>query len=322
MAYKTIKEFKQSFNFVEYIAATHNPEKRGGNLFILCPFHTEKTPSCKVSPTGFYCFGCGAHGDCITFLMETLGLSIPDILKSDNLEEYIVTTVEDNSQQRSRQKYRFPSPSLVLAYNKQLMKRPRKKTYLIDRGVGDCTIRKALLGYGKPLDFSHFTRPRYTIPVFNEDGKLLSIRYRIDPAYDDKSEPKYLAHPNTPTTLYNLSALKRYDHILYVGSELDAAALYFEHDINAISPPGECVFKPQWANYFANKYVLIWLDNDPAGKSGALNVYNHISALAKKVMIYTWDSTDLKMDIGDYLGLYGPDAIKDELKTLGVYAYR
>jgi len=54
--------------------------KRGREYTALCPFHNEKTPSFTVSPDkGFYhCFGCGAHGDAIAFLMQSEGLSFPE----------------------------------------------------------------------------------------------------------------------------------------------------------------------------------------------------------------------------------------------------
>src|SRR3982751_5705150 len=57
--------------------------RRGHNHVGLCPFHNEKTPSFSVNEQkGFYhCFGCGAHGDIITFVMETEGLSFPETVE-------------------------------------------------------------------------------------------------------------------------------------------------------------------------------------------------------------------------------------------------
>ena len=49
--------------------------------FICCPFHNEKTPSMKVYEQDFHCFGCGAHGDTISFVQQLFGLSFPDTLK-------------------------------------------------------------------------------------------------------------------------------------------------------------------------------------------------------------------------------------------------
>ena len=58
-------------------------KRQGRNFWACCPFHHEKTPSFSVSEEkGFYhCFGCGAHGDAIRFVMETERRSFPDVLE-------------------------------------------------------------------------------------------------------------------------------------------------------------------------------------------------------------------------------------------------
>lgn len=54
--------------------------------FICCPFHNEKTPSMKIYEQDFHCFGCGAHGDIISFVQKLFGLSFPDALKKIDLD--------------------------------------------------------------------------------------------------------------------------------------------------------------------------------------------------------------------------------------------
>ena len=54
--------------------------------FICCPFHNEKTPSMKIYEQDFHCFGCGAHGDVISFVQKLFGLSFPDTLKKIDLD--------------------------------------------------------------------------------------------------------------------------------------------------------------------------------------------------------------------------------------------
>ena len=58
-------------------------KKAGANYAACCPFHSEKTPSFTVSPTKqfYHCFGCGAHGTAIGFLMEQAGKSFPDAVE-------------------------------------------------------------------------------------------------------------------------------------------------------------------------------------------------------------------------------------------------
>ena len=59
-------------------------KKAGANFQACCPFHNEKTPSFSVSPTKqfYHCFGCGAHGNAIGFLMEYSGLAYPEAIRS------------------------------------------------------------------------------------------------------------------------------------------------------------------------------------------------------------------------------------------------
>ena len=58
-------------------------KKAGANYVACCPFHSEKTPSFSVSPTKqfYHCFGCGAHGTAIGFLMEHAGKTFPDAVE-------------------------------------------------------------------------------------------------------------------------------------------------------------------------------------------------------------------------------------------------
>src|ERR1700752_929001 len=58
-------------------------KRAGANYVACCPFHTEKTPSFTVSPTKqfYHCFGCGAHGTAIGFLMEHAGMSFPEAVE-------------------------------------------------------------------------------------------------------------------------------------------------------------------------------------------------------------------------------------------------
>lgn len=65
----------------QYIGQTVKLTRRSGNHVGLCPFHEEKSPSFTVFPKNYYCFGCQASGDVITFAMETKGLGFIDALK-------------------------------------------------------------------------------------------------------------------------------------------------------------------------------------------------------------------------------------------------
>ena len=77
-----IQELLNRIDVVEVVGRYVQLKKGGANFMGLCPFHGEKSPSFSVSPTKqfYHCFGCGANGNAIGFLMEHQGLSFPDAI--------------------------------------------------------------------------------------------------------------------------------------------------------------------------------------------------------------------------------------------------
>src|SRR5437762_12958835 len=82
------QEFIQSLlarvDIVDVVDRHVKLKKAGSNYSACCPFHTEKTPSFTVSPSKqfYHCFGCGAHGNAIGFLMEYSGLAYPAAIRA------------------------------------------------------------------------------------------------------------------------------------------------------------------------------------------------------------------------------------------------
>ena len=82
------QEFIQSLlgrvDIVDVVDRYVKLKKAGANFQALCPFHNEKSPSFSVSPTKqfYHCFGCGAHGNAIGFLMEYSGLAYPEAIRA------------------------------------------------------------------------------------------------------------------------------------------------------------------------------------------------------------------------------------------------
>ena len=79
-----ISELKARNDIEEVISSYVNVKRRGRNLVGLCPFHSEKTPSFTVYPDSqsFYCFGCGAGGDVVTFVKKIENLDYIEAVKS------------------------------------------------------------------------------------------------------------------------------------------------------------------------------------------------------------------------------------------------
>ena len=77
-------EIKVAVDMVEVVSFYYGPPNRSG--FVKCPFHNEKTPSCKIYRQRFQCFGCGASGDVIDFVARLLNLSPMDAAKRLNAD--------------------------------------------------------------------------------------------------------------------------------------------------------------------------------------------------------------------------------------------
>ena len=72
----------QSVDLPDFIGETVALAKKSGAYEGLCPFHTEDTPSFRVYPDHYHCYGCGAHGNALEFLMEKQGLSFPEAVRA------------------------------------------------------------------------------------------------------------------------------------------------------------------------------------------------------------------------------------------------
>ena len=129
-------------------------KKAGANYQGLCPFHQEKSPSFSVSPNKqfYHCFGCGAHGSAISFLMEYSGLgyvdAIEDLARSAGLtvprEE---RTVQDVARQQQAMALSEVMSSAADCYRTQLKNAPRAIDYLKGRGLTGEIAKRYSLGY-------------------------------------------------------------------------------------------------------------------------------------------------------------------------------
>lgn len=219
-------------------------KKGGANLLGLCPFHNEKSPSFTVSPTKqfYHCFGCGAHGSAITFLIEHTGMSFPEAVRSLASSVGMQVPEEERSpRQRAdtvRRKEEVSRHTQVLEtaqahYLKQLRQSHEAIRYLKQRGLTGQVAAHFGLGWsgtdrqGLSQVFAQYEDPvlvesglviesedgrrydrfreRIMFPIRNARGSLIGFGGRII----GKGEPKYLNSPETPlfskgTELYGL----------------------------------------------------------------------------------------------------------------------
>lgn len=236
-------------------------KKAGQNYQACCPFHSEKSPSFTVSPTKqfYHCFGCGAHGSAIGFLMEYGGLPFIDAVKSLADEVGLKVPEDAAFQPKPRSGPDLTEFMLKAAvfYKEQLKASPRAIEYLKKRGLTGKIAARFGLGYapaqstalkqifdnydaaelaaaGLVIDgergrYDRF-RDRIMFPIRNTKGQVIAFGGRIL----DQGEPKYLNSPETPifhkgSEVYGLfegrQAIREAGKILVVEGYMDVVAL-------------------------------------------------------------------------------------------------
>lgn len=145
-----------------------------------CPFHTEKTPSFHVYDDGYHCFGCGAHGDAISFVMQTQGQSFIDAVEQLAAEAGLVVP-KPTPQAAEAEKRRLDLAAVIAAaaeaYQRRLLLPEGRKAlaYLHERGLRDDTIRRFGLGWsgeGRGTLTGELTREGISAPMLVEAGLL------------------------------------------------------------------------------------------------------------------------------------------------------
>jgi DNA primase len=239
----TIAQVQQTADIFDVVNDYTPLKKRGQNFTACCPFHNEKTPSFYVSPAkGIYkCFGCGASGDSIKFVMETDKMSYVEAIRY-LANKYNIPIEEDVSQVVNVQEQTFRESMLIaLNYAKNHFSRNLLETsegkgiglsYFKERGFNDKTIQVFELGYSmdswdaltkqalseqfnldvlekagltvvKPEEKKQFDRfrARVMFPIHNVAGKVIAFGARILKA--DKNQPKYLNSPESEVYIKN-----------------------------------------------------------------------------------------------------------------------
>ena len=226
-----IQELLTRVDVVDVVGKAVKLRKAGANYQGLCPFHNEKTPSFSVSPTKqfYHCFGCGAHGSAISFLMEHHGLGFVEAVHE--LARDVGLTVPEDHSREGAEAARKASQQLALSqwldqaaryYRSRLKETPAAITYLKERGVTGETARHFGLGYapagwrnleGVLPDYAAEDAVRAGLVIAGEDGKRYDrFRERImfpirNPRGQvigfggrvlGQGEPKYLNSPEGP----------------------------------------------------------------------------------------------------------------------------
>lgn len=149
-----IDEIRERVNITDVVSEYVALKKVGANHKGLCPFHSEKTPSFTVNDGKqiFYCFGCGAGGNVITFLMKATGMTFPDAVTE--LAKRAGVTIPEAAgrfapQRNDRHEALYKINESTAAFYQSLLSESEKaKSYLKKRGLAEETISDYKVGYG------------------------------------------------------------------------------------------------------------------------------------------------------------------------------
>jgi len=232
-----IQDLLNRVDIVDVVGRYVQLKKGGANFMGLCPFHNEKSPSFTVSPTKqfYHCFGCGAHGTAIGFLIEYSGMGFVEAVKdlAQNVG-MIVPEAEDRLPPAQRAEHQAKSLALSEAmsracdyYRQQLRHAEGAKNYLKGRGLTGEIAARYGMGYAPDgWDGLRSVFPDYEVEALVESGLVIdrveedgSHHKRYDRFRDrimfpirntkgqvigfggrvlDNGEPKYLNSPETP----------------------------------------------------------------------------------------------------------------------------
>ena len=240
-----IQDLLSRVDIVEVVDRHVKLKRSGANYSACCPFHTEKSPSFTVSPTKqfYHCFGCGAHGTAIGFMMEYGGMGFVDAVK--DLAQNAGMTVPEEARSPDAQRRAAEGPDIYGAllqaaqyYRNQLKDTPRAIEYLKRRGLSGDIAKRFGVGYapdgwqnleqvfpdyqdkalttaglvkqndeGKRYDVF---RDRIMFPIVDVRGNIIGFGGRVL----GDGEPKYLNSPETPVfekgrELYGLFQARR-----------------------------------------------------------------------------------------------------------------
>lgn len=323
-------------------------KRRGRNLVGLCPFHGEKTPSFNLYPetSSFYCFGCGAGGDAITFIKKIENLDYIDAVKflADRAGMAMPENNVNDAASKMRVRVLEANRAAARLYH-SLLYAPEGKIgldYYHSRGYTDATIRHFGLGFApdsfdflrselrkkgfhdeelvtawlcargrkNPSHLYDIFRNRVIIPIIDIRGNVIAFGGRVL----DDSKPKYLNSAETlvfkkTSNLFALNFAKASgQQLILCEGYMDVIALHQAGFTNAVAALGTS-FTADHARLiarYANLVTLIF-DADSAGKKGAQRAIGLLRETGVDIRVVT--IPDGK-DPDEFLKKNGPERFK------------
>lgn len=345
-----INELVERSDIVDVVSGYVRLGKRSGsNLFGLCPFHSEKTPSFSVSPDKqiYHCFGCGKGGGVINFIMEIENLSFPEAV------EFLARRAgmpipEQTDDQESRRRARMLALNRDAArfFYSQLSTPAGRaaRDYMAGRRIGSAAATNFGLGAapdswdsllrameakgytgqelfeaglarrGKNGGFYDSFRNRLMFPVIDVRGNVIGFSGRIL----EDGEPKYMNSPETPVfsksrNLFalNLAKKSKSGYIILSEGNIDVVSLHQAGFDSAVASLGTSL-TPEQARLISRytDQVIIAYDNDGAGQKASQRAIGILEKLDVRVKVLRMSGAK---DPDEFIKRKGADAFRNLL---------
>ena len=349
-----LQELKYRSDIEQVVGSYVNLRRRGRTLSGLCPFHSEKSPSFYVYPDtqSFYCFGCGAGGDAITFAKKINSIDYPEAVKMLAARAGMPEPQEDDKTGRMRSRILSMNKEAARFFhaclNSTVEEARQARAYWRRRGLDDKTIVRFGLGYApndgqalyqflrdkgynqQELDASGLFKrsqsgriyclfwKRVMTPIFDLRGNIIAFGGRVL----DDSKPKYVNSPETlvyhkSDTVFALQIAKRSASRRFVLCEgyMDVISMQQAGIDTAVCACGTALTPDQvrLISEYADEVILSY-DSDEAGQKATLRSLELFRNSPVKVGVLQIPGAK---DPDEYIKKYGAERFKALLDGVG-----
>ncbi len=348
-----VEEIRSANDIVDVISERIPVKRAGRNYRALCPFHQEKTPSFNINPERqiYHCFGCGAGGNVITFLMEHDKMGFLDAVRelADRAGIRLPTRGGADGSEADDPIYR--ANEMALGYFRRSLREgsgSAARAFIRDRGLSEEVVETFALGHApagwdgllkaagqagfRPSVLEeaglvvardsggHYDRfrDRFIFPLLASPGRAVGFGGR---SLGDQ-EPKYLNSPETRVYhkgrfLYGLaearSAIRLGREVILVEGYMDLLTLHGAGFRNVVASSGTAL-TPDQAKVIARyaDKVFVAYDGDAAGIAAATRAAETLVRLGLKVRVASFPDG---ADPDSLLHEAGPDALRERLSS-------
>lgn len=350
-----IQELKQNNPIDSVMSSYVSLIRRGRSCVCLCPFHSEKSPSCTLylENNSFYCFGCGAGGDVITFVMKIENLGYVEAIKFLAERAGMAMPEDAKNNESSRQKSRILEINRTAArfFFDTLTRSPdgeKGRRYFAERQLSAATITKYGLGYapngwynlsnhlrskgfsdeemisaflcgrGKNGGVFDIFRDRVMFPIIDLRGNVIAFGGRTI----DGDGPKYINSSDTPVfqkgrNLFSLNFAKKSEEKRLILAEgyMDVIAINQAGFENVVATLGTALTQEQARimSQYAEEIIIAY-DSDGAGQNATHKAINLLSEVGLRTKIIRMDGAK---DPDEYIKKFGALRFKQLLDKSG-----